>query len=111
MLEDLKQFDLGDYTSLINNIKLLSWGNELELECIYAPHNFKLSYKIHFFNCSEIDFSIHSPENSQDLVADIIDFKLEEKELEKTAIIYTDIFELFIIYDSLKIEKLTNLKI
>jgi hypothetical protein len=111
MLEELNLANLQEFTSLITKIKLSAWGSELELECIYDPQGIKLPYQIHFKDCTEIQLSLHSPENSQDLEADIIDFKVGQEQQKEPAIIYTDIFELLIIYETLQIESWPKLKI
>lgn len=110
MLEELNLVNLQEFTSLITNIKLLAFGNELELECIYDPQGIKLPYQLYFQDCNEIQLSLHSPENSHDLEADIIDFQLGQEQHQKPAIIYTDIFELLISYGTLQIQNLSSFK-
>lgn len=103
-MEDLKPFGLGDFVSLITKYHLCFWGNELCFECVYDPISRK-PYKIIFFNCTKIIWSIYSPENTKDTEADIIDIQLGKDKFQQPAIIYTNIFELSILYESLKVEK------
>ena len=111
MLEQLNLVKLQEFTSLITKIELSSWGNELKLQCIYDPQGTKIPDQIHFQDCSEIQLSIHYPENIQDLEADVIDFQVGQEHQKEPAIIYTDIFELLITYGICKIENLSQTKI
>lgn len=104
MLEDLKSLGLGDFTSLITGARVSLWGNEFLLECMYDPID-RLPYRLAFQDCHEIKWYVHSPKDVQDSEADLIDIQLGEDNYRKHAVIYTDIFELLILYGSLRVEK------
>lgn len=103
MLESLKSFGFDRFPSLITNIEVLRWGNELKLECINDPHHRKIPYQLYFYDCQDIQFSVHSPENLDDIEADLIDFQINHKIAPKSAIIYTDIFEISVSYHQLDV--------
>jgi hypothetical protein len=103
-MEDLKLVGLGDFVSLITKIEWSFWGNQLVFKCLYDPIDRK-PYKIIFFDCHEINWSIHSPERAEDTEADLIDIQLGSANYLNPAIIFTDIFEVSILYRDLSFEK------
>ena len=104
MLEDLKPLGLGNFTSLVTNVQVSLWGNDFLLECLYDPID-RRPYKLAFQDCREIRWDIRSPEDVQDSEIDLIDIQLGEDNHRKHAVIYTDIFELLILYGSFRVEK------
>ncbi|MGK7926923.1 MAG: hypothetical protein AB4290_17055 [Spirulina sp.] len=86
----------------------MEWGKCLQVDCLYDPHGDRIPYRLIFQNCEEVRWQIHSPENSGDLAADLIDFQLGKEGQQKPALIYTDIFELSILYGQLEIEEVRD---
>ncbi len=104
MLEDLKPLGLGNFTSLVTSVQVSLWGNEFLLECVYNPIK-RSPYKFVFQDCREIRWEVRSPEDVQESEADLIDLQLGEGNHRKPAVIYTDIFEILILYGSFRVEK------
>lgn len=63
-----------------------------------------------FQGCEHIRWDIHSLEQISDLEADLIGFELGAATCQKPAVIYTDIFELEILYDQFELRKLSDSK-
>lgn len=105
MLEDLKPIGLGNLTSLVTSVQVSLWGNEILLECVYDPTYDRLPYKLAFLDCRDIQWTVHSPEDIHDLEADLIDIQLGQDAHRKAAIVFTDIFEIVILYGSFRVDK------
>ena len=103
-MEDLKQYNLESFVSLITNIHLSSWGNKLTFECVYDPA-IRKPYKMIFTGCTNIKWTIYAFDKIDDTEADIIDIQLIQDTQPRQAIFCTDIFELSFVYESLEIEK------
>ena len=95
---------LGNFTSLINDIKFVDWGHTVLIDCVYHPQE-KLSYQIILSQCDKIEWSIIDSEIIKDTEADIIDFTIEKDGDKEYAYFHTDIFDLLIYYESIRIEK------
>ncbi|OCQ97500.1 hypothetical protein BCD67_24620 [Oscillatoriales cyanobacterium USR001] len=105
MSDDYKKLNLGGLTSLVTNVKMSCWGNELFFECVYDPTGDRLSYTLVFHDCHNIIWNVYHPEDSKELEADLIGIHLGEHEHQRPAIIHTDIFEISILYGSFSVEK------
>lgn len=114
MLEALEPFGLGDFTSLLTEIKLQNWGKNLVIEGLYDPQEQNTPFTITLHQCYEIRWIPHKNDSnltgngannlSQNLVtglepADLIDCQLQHQDDRSVAIFYTDLFELIVVYD------------
>lgn len=102
--EDYHLLGLGGLTSLIANVKIDRWGNQISFECFYNPE-MRSPYVIVFQDCREINWEVQSPEDIGELEADLIGIHLGEDAHRKPAVITTDIFEVSIRYGSFYVEK------
>lgn len=95
---------LGNFTSLINDIKFAEWGHTVLIDCVYNLQK-RLQYQIICSQCDKIKWFIIDSEIVNEAEADIIDFTIEKDGDKKYAYFHTDIFDLLIYYESIKIEK------
>ncbi|MEG4074158.1 hypothetical protein QUA30_15820 [Microcoleus sp. Pol14C2] len=109
MPDDYNLLNLGGLTSLVKNVNVSLWGNEVLLECIYDPTGDQLPYSLVFQDCREIMWEVHDEEEVKEPLADLIGFHLGEDAHRKAALIHTDIFEISILYGSFSIHKEENL--
>ena len=105
MSDDYQLLNLGGLTSLVTNVRLSLWGNEVVLECLYDPTGDRLPYTLTFQDCREINWEIHDPEEVQEPFADLIGIHLGEGDRQKPALIHTDIFEISLLYSTFKMQR------
>jgi hypothetical protein len=105
MPDDYNLLNLGGFTSLVQNVNVSLWGNEVLLECIYDPTGDRLPYSLVFQDCREIMWEVHDEEEVKEPEADLIGIHLGEDAHRKAALIHTDIFEISILYGSFSIHK------
>ena len=98
---------MGGFTSLITNVKVSSWGNEVSIECVYNPEE-RLPYLLTFKDCRDIRWTVHDEEEVGELEAEFFGIALGKPEHQKPAVITTDIFEISILYGSFSIHKGDN---
>ena len=108
MADDYNLLNLGGLTSLITNINVSLWGNEILFECIYDPTGDRSPYSLVFQDCRDISWEVFHPEDVKDPEADLIGFHLGEDAHRKAALIHTDIFEISILYGSFSVQKAEN---
>ncbi|TAE62340.1 MAG: hypothetical protein EAZ86_31275 [Oscillatoriales cyanobacterium] len=108
MPDDYNLLNLGGLTSLVTNVNVSLWGNEVLLECIYDPTGDRLPYFLVFHDCREIMWEVHDEEEVKEPEADLIGIHLGEDAHLKAALIHTDIFEISILYGSFSIHKGQN---
>ena len=106
--DDYNLLGLGGFTSLITNVKVSLWGNEVLIECVYNPEE-RLPYRLTFKDCRDISWTVHDEEEVGELEAEFFGISLGEPEHRKRAVITTDIFEISILYGSFSIHKGENL--
>ncbi len=103
-MDDFNRLGLGSFTCLITKITISSWGKDVLIDCTYHPDE-RLPFRLVFLNCREIKWLVDNPENSHELEADIIDFQSGESAHRQPAFFYTDIFQLWILYEHLRLDK------
>ena len=108
MADDYELLKVGGLTSLVTNVNVSLWGNEVVLECIYDPTGDRSPYSLVFQDCRLITWEVHDEEEIQEPEADLIGFHLGEDAHRKAALIHTDIFEISILYSSFSIHKGEN---
>lgn len=106
--DDYNLLGLGSLTSLITNVNVSLWGNEVLIECVYSPEQ-RLPYLLEFKDCRDIRWTVHDEEEVNELEAEFFGISLGEPEHHKPAVITTDIFEISILYGSFRIQKKENL--
>jgi len=108
MADDYELLNLGGLTSLVANVNVSLWGNQIVFECIYDPTGDRSPYTIVFHDCRDISWEVFHPEDVKDPEADLIGFHLGEDAHRKAALIHTDIFEISILYGSFSVHKAEN---
>ncbi len=108
MADDYELLNLGGLTSLITNINVSLWGNQIVFECIYDPTGHRSPYSIVFQDCREIMWEVHDEEEIKEPEADLIGFHLGEDAHRTAALIHTDIFAISILYGNFSIHKGEN---
>lgn len=106
--DDYNLLGLGGLTSLITNVKVSLWGNEVLIECVYSPEQ-RLPYLLEFKDCRDIRWTVHDEEEVNELEAEFFGISFGEPEHHKPAVITTDIFEISILYGSFSIHKEENI--
>ncbi len=106
--DDYNLLGLGGFTSLITNVNVSLWGNEVLIECVYNPEE-RLPYILAFKDCRDISWTVHDEEAVGELEAEFFGISLGESEHRKPAVITTDIFEISILYGSFSMHKGENL--
>ncbi len=106
--DDYNLLGLGGLTSLVTNVKVSLWGNEVLIECVYNPEE-RLPYVLAFKDCRDIMWTVHHEEEVGELEAEFLGISLGESAHRKPAVITTDIFEISILYGSFSIHKEENL--
>lgn len=105
MADDYNKLGLGGLTSLVTNLKVSRWGNEVLLELVYDPIEERIPYSLVFYDCQKIQWEVLHGEDSRDIEADLIGIHLGEEGHRKAAVIHTDIFEVSLLYGRMKIYK------
>jgi hypothetical protein len=108
--DDYNLLGLGGFTSLITNVKVSLWGNEVSLECVYNPEE-RLPYLLAFKDCRDIRWTVHDEEELGEPEAEFFGITLGEPKHRKPAVITTDIFEISILYGSFNVRKGENLNL
>jgi hypothetical protein len=108
MADDYELLNVGGLTSLVTNVNVSLWGNEISFECIYDPMGDRSPYTIVFHDCRDIRWEVFHPEDVEDPEADLIGIHLGEDAHRKAALIHTDIFEISILYGSFSVHKAEN---
>ncbi|MEG5060484.1 hypothetical protein QUB60_13840 [Microcoleus sp. A2-C5] len=106
--DDYNLLGLGGLTSLVTNINVSLWGNEVLIECVYNPEE-RLPYALAFKDCRGISWTVHDEEEVWELESEFLGICLGESSHRKPAVLTTDIFELSILYGSFSIHKGENL--
>ncbi len=101
--DDYHLLGLGGLTSLITNVIVSKWGNEVLIQCLYNPLE-KVAYTLAFEDCRDIRWTVHDEEEVGENEAEIYGITLGEGGHRKPAVIHPDIFEISIIYGSFKIQ-------
>lgn len=102
--DDYHLLGLGGLTSLVTNVKVSLWGNEVLIECVYNPEE-RLPYVLVFKDCHNISWNVYHPEDVKEPEAEFYGISLGESSHRKSAILTTDIFEISILYGSFSIPK------
>jgi hypothetical protein len=105
MPDDYKKLGLGELTSLITGVTVSAWGSQVTLECLYAPVEEWSPYTLIFEGCQRVEWSVYDSDLLMDEMAELIGISLGVDGLKEAAIIYTDIFELSVLYRSFTIER------
>jgi hypothetical protein len=95
---DYHRLGLGNASSLIRSIRLLDWGANVLIDCIYDPLGERKSYQLSFRGCSQlrIDIMLDAPVQEQE--ADLLGISLGQENGRQPAILTTDLFEMYVVY-------------
>ena len=91
MPDDYNLLNLGGLTSLVKNVNVSLWGNQILFEFIYDPTGERLPYSIVFHDCRDISWEVFHPEDVKDPEADLIGLHLGENAHRKPALIHTEV--------------------
>ncbi len=108
MPDDYNLLNVGGLTSLVTNVKVSLWGNEVLIECVYDPTGDRLPYSLVFQDCRKIMWEVHDEEEIKEPEADLIGIHLGEDAHRTAALIHTDIFAISILYGGFSIHKGEN---
>ena len=106
--DDYNLLGLGGLTSLVTNIKVSLWGNQVLIECVYNPEE-RFPYVLAFKDCRDIRWTVHDEEEVGELEAEFLGISLGKYAHRKPAVLTTEIFEVSILYGSFSIHKEENL--
>lgn len=93
-----------DFLSVITGMRMTQWGSDLQIECEVDAVD-RTPWVIHFKNCRKIELFVHEPEDVKESEAALISFKFGGDNYGAPAILGTDIFDLFVLYETLVIQK------
>lgn len=91
--------------SLVTDVRVSNWGNELVLECLDDPLT-RRRYQLVYQNCRDIRWSLHDAEATRDAEADVIAICPGQGGHAEPAVLTTDIFELAVLYDRVEVREL-----
>ena len=107
IMKALEKLGLGNSTSLLEKFEVSQWGNTIHFRCLYDPY-IQSPYEIKLSECSKVRWSVHSPENIQENLLSITDVQINSiKDNQQEFVMYTEVFELIIICNSIDINKVT----
>jgi hypothetical protein len=105
----VERFDISGFGWLINSITAKRWGNELTFDAHYDGSQPDTTFKIIFKDCHKIEwlaFGIEFEFHENDIARTVvIGMDVGEDQHRKPAIITTNLFELWITYGELIVEK------
>ncbi|MCY7381305.1 MAG: hypothetical protein LH628_01720 [Microcoleus sp. CAN_BIN18] len=84
--DDYNLLGLGRLTSLVTNVKVSLWGNEVLIECVYNPEE-RLPYVLAFKDCRDIRWTVHDEEEVGELEAEFFGIYLGESAHRKLAVL------------------------
>ena len=105
MPDDYDLLGVGGLTSLVTRIEVSLWGSEITFSFVYDPTGERLPYTLTFQDCQDIEWTVHDSEEIHEKEADLIGITLGRDEHRESATIHTNIFEISVLYRSLKIDK------
>jgi hypothetical protein len=104
--EIFETFKLDEGAWLINQITAKLWGTELTFHALYDPDNPHTTLRLIFKDCTRITWDTYGSEiDERDVQTDVIGMDIGEDQHGKPAIVHTDLFEMFIAYGELVLEK------
>ena len=87
---------------MVTGVVVTKWGAEVTFSFLYALQQ---PYQLVFHDCRELQWDVHSAEDVDEEIANLIGIALGEKGHVKAAVVTTDIFELSILYGSWEVQK------
>ncbi len=92
-----RSFGLGPSISFVLGIAIEEWGSTVTVSCLYEPSGVEQPYKAVFRGCSDLRWTVHTPQEIGEQMADIYEFRPAGGNID-FALLFTDIFELCIWY-------------
>ena len=106
LMEDLERFGLGESTSLLAGFTTSQWGTVINFKCLYDP-DVREPYEIILINCSVVQWSIHSPEETSEDLLSITDIQIKNtKDNKKEFVMYSEVFELIVVCEDINVVRL-----
>ncbi len=105
--DQLEIFDLLGVepgTLSVAGVQINTWGREVLIDCVYedgSPRPFQLLFEA----CSSIQWDVHGEPSDDDRTAELMGLFLGEEEHRTASIVYTDLFELSVLYGSFTLLK------
>ena len=93
-----------DFLSVVTSVHLSQWGSDLQIECVVDAVD-RQPWILHFKECREINWYIHTPECIQDREAELISFTFGQDNHQEPAMVGTDIFDVSVRYESFELYK------
>lgn len=92
----------------VRNIQLLSWGNDLTLECLYEPIGAAaIRFQMNLKDCRELQWRVYAhlkhPEDKTLPVATLVNLRLGTDNHRKPLHMLTDFFGLTVTYGTLMV--------
>ena len=82
--DDYNLLGLGGLTSLVTNVKVSLWGNEVLIECVYNPEE-RLPYVLAFKDCRDIRWTVQDEEEVGELESEFLGIYLGASAQRKPA--------------------------
>jgi hypothetical protein len=105
--DQLEIFDLLGVepgTLSVSGVQVNTWGREVLIDCVYddgGPRPFQLLFEA----CSSLQWDVHGEPSDDDHAAELMGLFLGEEENRVASIVYTDLFELSVLYGSFTLLK------
>ncbi len=91
---------------VVTNIQITTWGCDVVIECRYEGEGpRKGPFQLLFEDCHSIQWDVHTKADDQDKISEIAAVFLGQDDYTESAIVYTDIFELTVLYGRFTIVK------
>ena len=100
-MSDYHLLGLDNLASVVTNIEVKLWGNEVCISCLLDPLNTHQPFQLIFCDTREIHWNIHDIDELEESNVNLTGFMLGEGKHRKSAVITTTMFEIFISYESL----------
>jgi hypothetical protein len=103
-MPDYQLLGLGNIASVVIKVDINTWGNELCVNCLYDPLGSRQPFKLIFSDTREIKWNVHNTDDLEDAIVALTGFILGDGKHRKPAILTTDVFELFVLYETLSVQ-------
>ena len=104
-MDDYQALGLGDAASVVTAVTVDTGNQSILLSCLYNPQQAPVPYTLWFRQCEDITWDTFGDVSDlQHLEAELVGFSLQTEEVQKLAVITTDVFELSFCYGSFSLE-------
>lgn len=95
---DYHRLGLGNASSLVVALRLVAWGKNIIVDCIYDPLGERRDYQLAFDECSQLRIDSLASGPVGEPQADLIGITLGDDNHRTPAVLTTDLFELHVRY-------------